>query len=181
MNSQPPKGRYEDYVTVAARIAQFYELYPQGRILTHIVEHDEERGFIVMRAEIYRQPDDATPASTGHAFESRDQGQAQKTSYIEVCETSCAGRALFLLGFETKKGNGHASAPQGESRITAKQLEDIRAMAKTCIEQGDTAIALKDYLLKSFGVDDAEKLTEAQAKECAKSLSARIGMLKKKK
>jgi hypothetical protein len=105
--AQPQQQRsnpMQDYVTVAERIEKFYERFEQGRIITSIIEHDSERGFILMRAEIYRQPDDAQPASTGHAFEYKDAGFVQKTSYIETCETSCVGRALALLNFETKRG-----------------------------------------------------------------------------
>jgi hypothetical protein len=94
----------QDYVTVAERIEKFYERFPEGRIVTHIVEHDAERGFILMRAEVYRQPDDAQPSATGHAYEYRDAGYVQKTSYIEVGETSAVGRALALCGLEVKRG-----------------------------------------------------------------------------
>ena len=59
-------GGFQDYVTVAERIEKFYERYPEGRLITHIVEHDAERGFILMRAEVYRNADDAMPAATGH-------------------------------------------------------------------------------------------------------------------
>jgi hypothetical protein len=76
----------QDYVTVAERIEKFYERYPEGRIVTHIIEHDAERGFILMRAEVYRHPDDAQPSASGHAYEYRDAGYVQKTSYIEVGE-----------------------------------------------------------------------------------------------
>jgi type IV secretory pathway VirB10-like protein len=91
-------------VTVAERIEKFYDRYPEGRIITHIVEHDAERGFILMRAEGYRAPDDATPAATGHAFELRSEGYVNRTSYIENCESSCVGRMLALLGFEVRRG-----------------------------------------------------------------------------
>lgn len=94
----------QDYITVAERIEKFYEKYPDGRITTHIIEHDGEKGFILMRAEVYRHADDALPAATGHAFEVRSEGYVQRTSYIEVCETSSVGRALALCGFEVKRG-----------------------------------------------------------------------------
>src|SRR5437868_13314607 len=79
-------GGFQDYVTVAERIEKFYERYPEGRLITHIVEHDAERGFILMRAEVYRNADDALPAATGHAYELKTEGYVQRTSYIEVCE-----------------------------------------------------------------------------------------------
>src|SRR5918912_2471142 len=97
-------GGFQDYVTVAERIEKFYDRYPEGRLITHIVEHDAETGFILMRADVYRNADDAQPAATGHAFEVRSEGYVQKTSYVEVCETSSVGRALALLGFEVKRG-----------------------------------------------------------------------------
>src|SRR5919206_3798857 len=98
------RDRFEDYVPVAERLEKFYERFSEGRVITHIVQHDLETGFILMRAEVYRNADDAQPAATGHAFEIRSEGYVQKTSYVEVCETSSVGRALALLGFEVKRG-----------------------------------------------------------------------------
>jgi hypothetical protein len=94
----------QDYVTVAERIDKFYERFSEGRIITHIIEHDAERGFVLVRAEVYRNPDDALPAASGHAYEYKSDGYVQKTSYIEVCETSAVGRALAMAGFEVKRG-----------------------------------------------------------------------------
>ncbi len=96
--------RYENYVPVAERLEQFYAKYPDGKILTTIIEHDREAGFVLVRAEVYRLASDASPAATGHAYEYKDAGFTQKTSYIEVGETSSVGRALAFLGFETKRG-----------------------------------------------------------------------------
>lgn len=105
MPQQPSsKGNpFQDYVSVAERIEKFYQKYPEGRIITHIVEHDSERGFILMRAEGYRSPDDAMPAATGHAFELRSEGYVNRNSYIENCESSSVGRMLAMLGFEAKR------------------------------------------------------------------------------
>lgn len=98
------RDRFEDYVTVAERIEQFYSAYPAGRILTSIIEHDREAGFALIRAEVYRNSEDTMPAATGHAFEVRGESYVNKTSYLENCETSSVGRALALLGFEVKRG-----------------------------------------------------------------------------
>ena len=105
MPQAPPRGNpIQDYVTVAERIEAFYRRFPDGRIITHIVEHDAERGFILIRAEIYRNSDDTLPAATGHAYELKTEGYVQRTSYIEVGETSAVGRALAMAGFEVKRG-----------------------------------------------------------------------------
>src|SRR5215210_1363731 len=94
----------DEYITVSERIEKFYAKFPQGRIITAIIEHNEETGFILMRAEVYREPDDALPAATGHAYELRSAGHVQAGSYVEVCETSSVGRSLALLGFEVRRG-----------------------------------------------------------------------------
>ena len=112
----------DNYVTVAERVSRFYATCPQGRILTKIVEHDREAGFILMCAEVYRHPDDVSPAATGHAYEYKDAGYVQRTNYIEVSETSAVGRALAFLGFETHRG-----IPTEEDMKRASELEQPKA------------------------------------------------------
>src|SRR5947209_10163105 len=94
----------DSYITVHERIEKFYAKWPTGRILTSIVEHNAETGFVLVRAEVYREQDDALPAATGHAYELRSAGHVQAGSYVEVGETSAVGRALALLGFEVRRG-----------------------------------------------------------------------------
>lgn len=110
--------RFENYIPVSERIEQFYAKFPDGRILTTIVEHDTEGGFILMRAEAYRKADDSLPAATGHAFEMKAEGYVNKTSYIENCETGAVGRALANLGFEVKRGIASREDTQKTDRQT---------------------------------------------------------------
>lgn len=129
MSRQTPQrnDRFEDYVPVAERLERFYERFPDGRVITHIIEHNLESGFVLMRAEVYRSPDDAQPAATGHAFEVRGESYVNKTSYIENCETGAVGRALALLGFEVKRG----IASREELEKTARMTPDKAARAAT--------------------------------------------------
>ena len=120
-NRNPPRNdRFEDYVPVAERLERFYEKFPDGRVLTAIVEHNQEGGFVLMRAEVYRNPDDAQPAATGHAFEVRGESYVNKTSYIENCETGSVGRALALLGFEVKRGIASREEAQKAQRVESQ-------------------------------------------------------------
>ena len=135
--SSPPRNdRFEDYVPVAERLEKFYEKFPDGRVITHLIEHNMETGFVLMRAEVYRSPDDAQPAATGHAFEVRGDSYVNKTSYAENCETGAVGRALAMLGFEVKRGiasrededmergtNGGGSAPAARGASTPRAIE----------------------------------------------------------
>ncbi|HEV2763076.1 MAG TPA: hypothetical protein VGV38_08780, partial [Pyrinomonadaceae bacterium] len=80
--SQNSRFDREGYIPVAERIEKFYDRFPEGRIVTSIVQHDAESGFVLMRAEVFRQPDDAHPSATGHAFEVRGESYVNKSSYI---------------------------------------------------------------------------------------------------
>jgi hypothetical protein len=111
----------DSYVTVAERIAAFYQSYPTGRICTRILEHNEESGFILMRAEVFRSTDDAQPSATGHAFEVRGDGYVNRTSYIENAETSAVGRALALLGFEVRRGIASREEMEKAARMPAER------------------------------------------------------------
>jgi hypothetical protein len=126
----PSRGNpIQDYITVAERIESFYKKFPEGRIVTHIVEHDAERGFILMRAEIYRNADDALPAATGHAYELKTEGYVQRTSYIEVGETSAVGRALAMAGFEVKRGIASREEMEKAARMGEGDLPRAREKA----------------------------------------------------
>lgn len=119
--SQSRGAALENYVPVAERIEKFYEKFPEGKILTQIVEHNREDGFVLVRAEIYRNPDDASPAATGHAYEYKDAGYVQKSNYIEVAETSAVGRGLAFLNFETKRG---IASREEMEKFTRNQREE---------------------------------------------------------
>jgi hypothetical protein len=116
----------EEYITVHERVEKFYAKYPLGRITTSILEHDAETGFILIRAEVFRNSDDALPAATGHAYEIKSSGHVQQGSYVEVCETSAVGRALALLGFEVRRG----IASREEMQKAARKQQQPAAAAR---------------------------------------------------
>jgi len=126
-NRQPNNDRFADYVSVAERLSKFYERCPEGRIVTSIVQHDIETGFVLMRAEVFRKSDDASPSATGHAFEVRGESYVNKTSYVENAETSSVGRALAMLGFEVKRGI--ASREEMQKTVRGEQKPGPRPVA----------------------------------------------------
>ena len=114
--------KLDNYVPVHERLSKFYGDYPTGRVQTSIVEHDRVEGFVLVRAEIYRDSE-TMPSATGHAFEERGQGIVNKTSYVENAETSAVGRALALLGYEIKKGLASREEMEKVERMTADSLK----------------------------------------------------------
>ena len=95
-----------DYETVDSRIHKFYEKYPMGRIVTHLLEtRANEVGQIiqyVFKAEAFRDVNDTIAAATGYAEEMVGSNPVNKTSPLENCETSAIGRCLANLGFSPK-------------------------------------------------------------------------------
>ena len=148
----------DEYITVHERIEKFYAKWPNGRILTSLVEHSAETGFILMRAEVYREPDDALPAATGHAYELRSAGHVQQGSYVEVCETSAVGRALALLGFETRRnGAGEAQARPASKSPLAR--DDATPPSRA---DGDLKPLLKRISELSLKLTDEKRATQPE-------------------
>jgi hypothetical protein len=90
-----------DYVEVKDRIAIFYELYPQGRLVTTKVQQKlgpDGVPRVIVQAAAYRSPDDSLPG-TGHSWMALP-GTTPYTrgSELENTETSAWGRAIASLG-----------------------------------------------------------------------------------
>ena len=85
------------YAPVADRLRLFYERYPTGRIVTHLVRRTEQE--VMFRAEVYRTSSEREPAATGWASEREGDGDINTVACLENTETSAVGRALANLGF----------------------------------------------------------------------------------
>lgn len=112
-------NKKKDYVMVPQRVKAFRMLYPQGFILTDILSH--ENNIVVMQTKVgyYNEDGDAVVLGTGTAFEEKNKGMVNGTSYIENCETSAVGRALGFLALGID-GGGICSAEELVNAITAQ-------------------------------------------------------------
>ena len=83
-----------EYATVALRLAiARRNLGTSLDIVTKVVHHDDKQ--ILMQADIFI---DGKHVSTGTAHEFRAASKMHQTSYVELCDTSCVGRALAMCG-----------------------------------------------------------------------------------
>lgn len=127
-------GRFnlKDYTEVKNRIPLFLERYPEGRIVTEVVQLDlsQTPGYCAFKASVYRDHDPATPPlATGYAYE-REVGNINKTSMVENCETSAIGRALAN---HNMTGNGNR--PSREEMEKVQRMEEpTEAMIATTLE-----------------------------------------------
>ena len=99
----------ENYETVAERLARWLDMEHNGqpRVITHLVSAPGT-DICVFRAELWV---DNVLVSTGWAEEVRGQGNVNKTSHLENCESSAIGRALANAGLA---GSDPAKRPSRE-------------------------------------------------------------------
>ena len=91
--------RGKAYSEVSQRIKAFRMVYPDGFI--HNTMLSNENGVCVFRSEVGYFTEDGSERvlGVGTAYEKESANFINKTSYIEVCETSACGRALGMVGF----------------------------------------------------------------------------------
>lgn len=175
----------DNYETVEARLAKFWEDNPNGQVFTSIYHYDDNR--VVFKAEIYKDIADPRPVATGYAEEVRDASPVNRTSHVENAETSSIGRALSNWRYASKshprpsrqemeKVQRMTEQPRPE-RLTADFVTKFRdACNKKGLDPQDVA---KEAGVDLNGLrdDDAPKLrdafkalsiTPAQAQEQAK-------------
>jgi hypothetical protein len=120
-----PHFNLDDYETVESRIKRFYETYPDGRLITELVnDHNESqpRIFIIKSYAYLTDGDQAAslPKATGYAFEIDGGAGANKLAALENAETSSLGRCLANMGMS---GNKRASREEmaKANRVAEKQ------------------------------------------------------------
>jgi hypothetical protein len=133
----------DDYEPVASRLDRFLKAHPDARVITDLVHYLSD--IAVFKAELWL---DGEIIATGWAEEIRGQGNVNKTSHLENCETGAVGRALANAGLSgsdfTKRPSREEMqkvqrmSPSGDGTITEssnlaseKQQNMIRAVCKS--------------------------------------------------
>ena len=133
----------DDYEPVASRLDRFLKAHPDARVITDLVHYLSD--VAVFKCELWLNDE---IIATGWAEEIRGQGNVNKTSHVENCETSALGRALSNAGLSgsdyTKRpsreemGKVQRMASSGDGTITEnsnvaseKQMNMIRAVCKS--------------------------------------------------
>ena len=158
------------YVEVKERVMHFHDKYPDGKIETEIFNLEMER--VIMRATV--TPDSKHPERffTGTAYEVKGEGNINKTSYIENCETSAVGRALGFLGI----GIDGAIASAEEMAI---QLDPIDTELITDAEKSELVDMLTECggdlvkFCEFFKVEEIAQLPKARLNEAKIAINSR--------
>jgi len=93
----------DDYEDVAARVLRFQKLFPEGRIVTDVIQFNPEKGFVLISAQIYRNAGDTLPSGVDYAYgDASTFNSGMRKWYVEDTSSSAIGRALSLV-LETQK------------------------------------------------------------------------------
>jgi hypothetical protein len=121
---------YEDVATLNRWLIENYPMY-RSNLVTEF--HDPDKGFIRVRAEIYRDISDAYPSVTNIAFGARDlYNRNMARYYCEDTATSALGRAIILL-----KGSSKTATRESMEEVAKTQnvVAEVKAkMAQTAKE-----------------------------------------------
>ena len=147
----------QNYETVASRVNKFYDEYPNGKILTELVENGGN--YWIFKASVYAEITDINPIATGHAHEVIGASQINKTSALEVCETSAVGRALAFAGLH---GAGIASVEE-ITRAKTRQAEPEQTQLLTTRQKNQEKIVeihKKQYKHYDSMIEESKTITE---------------------
>ena len=119
-----------DYEDVATLNRWFIENYPMGRSAIITEFHDPDKGFIRMRAEVYRDALDPFPAAMNVGNGVRDlYNKNMARYYVEDTATSALGRAIILL--KGSKKTATRESMEEVSKVKAN-IDQVKAkMAQT--------------------------------------------------
>ena len=157
------KGR--KYILVSDRILYFSETYPNGSISTELIS-EPDADMVVMRTTV--TPDVANPLRkfTGYSQATWGQGFINKTSALENCETSSAGRALGLMGIGVIDSIASVDEINKAQTYQPKRETPINSLLESInrIESLPELTTREDKFLKNmelFSEDQQKKIKEA--------------------
>ena len=129
----------DDYEPVASRLDRFLKAHPDARVITDLVHYLAD--IAVFKCELWLNDE---IIATGWAEEIRGQGNVNRTSHLENCETGAVGRALANAGMSgsdinkrpsreemTKVVRGDVTITESSNLASDKQQNMIRAVCKS--------------------------------------------------
>ena len=109
-------GFLDNYEDVNSRIKRFRTEFPSGRLIAFIEDINLDKGTILIRAEAYREYEDAVPSAVDYAFGNVATLPANMRKwFIEDCITSAYGRVIGLL------------TPSEGGRPTVQDMQKVEA------------------------------------------------------
>jgi len=110
-------GFLDNYEDVNARIKRFRTEFPSGRLVAYIEDIDIIKGTVLVKAEAYREYEDAVPSAVDYAFGNVAMlTNNMKKWLIEDTVTSAYGRVIGLL------------TPSEHARPTVQDMQKVETL-----------------------------------------------------
>ena len=114
----------EGYEDVNARIIRARAEYPSLRLVAYIEDIDIAKGYVLIKAEAYREYEDMLPSAVDYAYEVRTDRGVNLHFWVENAVTSAYGRVIGLL------------TPGGIARSTRQDMEKVEALSARDVAWG---------------------------------------------
>jgi hypothetical protein len=110
----------DNYEDVNARITRFRTEFPSGRLVAVIEDKDLTAGWVLVRAEAYKEFEDAVPSAVDYAYGNVASLTANMRKWlVEDTSTSAIGRVIGLL------------SPSPAGRPTRQDMERVEVLPAT--------------------------------------------------
>ena len=167
-----------EYAPVAERITLFYRQHPNGRIITRLLQADQQT--VLFRAQVFRSATEERAAATGYASERPGDGEINTNACVENTETSAVGRALANLGITAGRQRpsleemAKAARASTQARADATQIGQARpaAVAETPLASNADLIDLNELLSEA----ERRGLPESRSRDIRRAVHATRGL-----
>lgn len=152
------RGEVRQYETVASRLARFRAQYPGYTLRAEIIKDDGDSIQVKATIGFYTERDFFVVLAEGHSQEFWSSSAINRTSCVEVAETSAWGRALAAFGFGSPTGVASADEvekAQRRERDLSEREPGVLVILQNAAKQGTKAL-----------VDAWGELSEADRTSC---------------
>lgn len=140
-------GFLDNYEDVNARIKRFRAEYPTGRLIAYIEDIDVLKGTVLVKAEAYREYEDAVPSAVDYAFGNvATYPNNMKKWFIEDTVSSAYGRVIGLL----------TPSLEFNSRPTKQDMEKVETLP-TDSDPWSTKAAIEDMPTMASAIGEIEQ------------------------
>jgi hypothetical protein len=143
----------EGYELANDTIIRFRKEFPSGRVVTDIVARDLDKGYVLVKAEIFREFEDQVPSAVDFAYGNvATYPASMKKWFVEDTTTSAIARAIKLLSPTTARPSREDMARVEYEPTPSKDESDLWAtltVSQTEIETGTQSLGNVMTLVKN--------------------------------